>query len=77
MLDKMDDLFFLPGLKIQTAAKILFILGCIASLILGILVFDDWNNMWVCSVLIWVLGPISSYVSSLILYGFGEIVLRH
>ena len=74
MLEKLDDLYFLVGAKLKTVAKISFILGCVASLIWGILVFDDWHNMWVYSILIWVLGPLTSYVSSMFIYGFAQIV---
>ena len=74
MLDKIDDLFFMPGGKLKAIAKINLILGCIASLILGILVFDDWHNMWLYSILIWVFGPLCSYISSLFIYGFAAII---
>jgi len=65
---------FVVGNKIKTVSKIYMVLGCLISLVLGIIVFDDWHNMWVYSVLIWVLGPFFSYASFLLIYGFGVIV---
>ena len=56
------------GGKIKLLAKASFIVAGIASVIAGIAFIDRYGLM------ILILGPIVSWISSLSLYGFGEII---
>lgn len=62
------------GKKIKGVAKGWFVLQCIGALIGGIVLFDGDEDMLPVALLIWVLGPLVAWISSLMLYGFGEIV---
>lgn len=65
-----------PGEKIKITAKVLFWLSMIGSLGLGI-VFgrDRYGDVeFLRFLLIFVSGAVVSFVSSLVLYGFGEAV---
>ena len=73
-----------PGTKIKISAKILFWVGVVASVILAIVFgweehYSGYSKIWTefkpilfFSLLIG--GPISSYLSSLLLYGYGCLV---
>ena len=73
----MDSLFSNTGGKIKTVAKIVFILGIIGSIALGIFfgVESDWEfeGSWLALTII-IAGPIVYYISALLIYGFGCIV---
>lgn len=65
-----------PGKKIKITAKVLFWLSMIGSLSLGI-VFgrDRYGDVeFLTFLLIFVSGAVVSFVSSLVLYGFGDVV---
>ena len=62
------------GSKIKSLAMILFILGVIASFVFEIYFFLlEEGILGVCY---WFLGLIASYLSALLLYGFGEIITK-
>ena len=73
----MDSLFSNTGGKIKTVAKIVFILGTIVSIVLGIILgFEsDWEfeESWLALTII-IAGPIVYYINALLIYGFGCIV---
>ena len=73
----MDNLFSNTGGKIKTVAKIVFILGIIGSIVLGIILGFAYGwaseRSWITFIII-IAGPIVYYISALLIYGFGCIV---
>ena len=67
-------MFECPGDKIKAVAKILFVSGCILFLILGIIILSSNEDLWIISILLWVFGALFSYISGLLVYGFGELI---
>ena len=67
-------MFECPGDKIKAVAKILFVSGCILFLILGIIILSSNEDLWIISILLWVFGALFSYISALLVYGFGELI---
>ena len=76
-------MFNKPGDKLQSAALILFVIGVIASIVLGIVycvkqaiaangTFIIWAVLISASVVIG--GILVSYLGGLVLYGFGELI---
>lgn len=57
------------GQKLKTLAKISAILGIAVSVIFGLLLFDGYSTLGLLIILI---GPLVSWVSSLATYAFGE-----
>ena len=80
----MEEIFSRAGKKIQVFAKILFWLGIIASIIVGVLMIINGNNlnkiytdgsyMVLGGFCVIVGGSFVSWFCSLLLYGFGTIV---
>lgn len=62
------------GGKIKGLAKATFIVETIASVITGIFFMASDEDMIPIGLLIIVLGPIIAWVSSWLLYGFGELI---
>lgn len=65
------------GKKIKTLAQVITLIGIIASLITGIVFIALANNNpgWgTLGVLIIIIGSLISWISSFILYGFGQLV---
>ena len=62
------------GGKIKGLAKAIFIIGAVVSFIAGIVLMFVNDNLIFVGVLIWFIGIIVSWVSSWVLYGFGEII---
>ncbi len=62
------------GKKIKGVAKGWFALQCVAAFVSGLVLVIEDEDMVGAMLLIWVLGPILAWLSSLMLYGFGEIV---
>ena len=60
------------GGKIKGLAKATFIVEAIASVITGIVLWIETEEWW-CSLILFC-GPIVAWVSSWLLYGFGEII---
>ena len=64
------------GSKIKIAAQIVFTLGVIGSIIFGFVICfgsEDFNAVGLLYIL---LGGISSWISTLLMYGFGELIER-
>ena len=64
------------GAKIKGMAKVIFILGCIAGFIAGLL-FGVQGGMfwhWLLGALIWVGASFLSWVLTWELYGYGELI---
>lgn len=62
------------GGKIKGLAKAAFIVGAIAAVIAGIALMASDEDMILIGLLVMVGGPIVAWVSSWLLYGFGEII---
>jgi hypothetical protein len=62
------------GKKIKTLAKAMFIIEAIASVISGIALMPIDDEFILYGLLIIFFGPVVAWVSSWILYGFGELV---
>ena len=62
------------GKKIKGLATVIFILEALAALISGIafMAIDDYM-IWL-GVLIIIIGPVFAWISSWLLYGFGELI---
>lgn len=59
------------GGKIKGLASILTWIGIVASVIIGIIFIADGDGG---GILIMILGSLTSWLSSLLLYGFGELI---
>lgn len=69
------------GKKIKSVAKIFFVLGVILSvfygitmLLIGLLEFDSFGYLIFIAPILSVLGCVLSWMSVIVLYGFGELV---
>jgi len=62
------------GGKIKVLAKVTFIVEAIAAVITGIALMASDEDMIPVGLLVMVVGPIVAWVSSWLLYGFGELV---
>lgn len=62
------------GGKIKGLAKATFIVEAIAAVITGIALMDSDDDMFPVVLLVMVVGPIVAWVSSWLLYGFGELI---
>ena len=62
------------GGKIKGLAKATFIVGAIAAVITGIALMASDEDMIPVGLLVMVVGPIVAWVSSWLLYGFGELI---
>ena len=60
------------GGKIKGLAKGTFIVETLAAVITGIILWADWDELW--GPLVLFCGPIVAWVSSWLLYGFGELI---
>ncbi len=62
------------GKKIKLLAKIIFIIESIASVIIGAAVGSQDEEFILLGLLIMLIGPLFAWVSSWLLYGFGELI---
>ncbi len=62
------------GGKIKGLAKAGFIIGTIAYVLMGMGLMATDEGMIPIGLLFWVIGPLLSWVSSWLLYGFGELI---
>ena len=71
----LDSLYRNIGGKIKSWAKWIFVVESICAIITGLILLMDWglDDAW-WSLLIIFLGPVIAWVSSWILYAFGELV---
>ena len=65
-------LFDDPGAKLIRFAKIFFAVGVFASLVLGLFLLAQ--DQIVPGILVWLAGPVSSYMMALALAAFGDLV---
>jgi len=81
----LGGIFSEVGDKIKGFSKFLFIICTIASIIMAIVIFiNSSDNSYnddesITNAVAWcylLIGPIASYLSSLLLYGFGELINR-
>lgn len=72
----MDDLYADIGKKIKGWAKWIFVIEAIASVVgaIGMLFAAEDGGMIITALLALILGPVLAWVSSWILYAFGELV---
>ena len=64
------------GETIQDISKIILALGILGSFIFGIMTINLDNEYSFLGVVLIFLGTIITFISSLILYGFGEIIKK-
>ncbi len=62
------------GGKIKGLAKVLFIVTAIAEVITGIALMATDEDLILYGFLVMIVGPIVAWVSSWLLYGFGELI---
>ena len=62
------------GKKIKIMAKVIFVIGLIISLIAGFIIIGISQQLVLISLLIFVVGPIFFWISTWLLYGFGELI---
>ena len=62
------------GGKIKSLAKAVFIVEAIAAVIAGIALMASDDDMVPFGLLVMAVGPLVAWVSSWLLYGFGEII---
>lgn len=60
------------GDKIKTLAVVITVLGIIASFVSGLVLL--FSNMVLVGILTMIFGSISAWISSFVLYGFGELI---
>lgn len=66
------DVFADVGKTIKTIAVVAFALLCIAAFVTGIVLMSE--GLVGYGLLTWVVGPLVAFVSSCLIYGFGEVV---
>ena len=62
------------GNKIKILAQIICVFGVVASVILGLVICFRTNEFNEIGLLYILIGSISSWISSFIIYGFGELI---
>lgn len=62
------------GRKIKTLAKVDFIVLTILSVIAGIILIASDEDLILTALLVFVLGPLVAWISSLLTFGFGELI---
>lgn len=62
------------GKKIKILAKIITWIGIAISCLLGIIMMFAIEYGFVAGILIIIIGSISSWISSFLLYGFGQLI---
>ena len=74
----LDNLYSNIGSKIKNWAKWVFIVEAIASVIGAICMMASAEDSWmlVVGMIVLVVGPLIAWVSSWLLYGFGEIIVK-
>ncbi len=74
MYDYIDRFFDNIGSKIKALATFLFVLLSALSIGCGIYLIIEDSTVWLILV---ILGPVLSWVSSFLLYGFGELIEKN
>lgn len=80
---KMDNFYKNAGRKIQLVAKAIFVTFSIISVILAIIFFNQSSNTYtlegvyiLLGIICLIGGPLLSWISSLMVYGFGDLVIN-
>lgn len=69
-----DNLYDNIGEKLKGLAKIIFIIEAIISVIIGLLCLFSGEGLFILGLLTLILGPFIAWISSWVLYAFGELV---
>ena len=74
----LDNLYSNIGSKIKNWAKWVFVVETIASVIGAVCMMASAEDSWMLIVgaIVLVVGPLIAWVSSWLLYGFGEIIVK-
>ncbi len=67
-------MFYNIGDKIKTLAKVMCWIGSIASIIIGIVLIVMDEDLILVGILIAAVGALLSWISSFVLYGFGQLI---
>ncbi len=70
----MKNMYNNIGKKIKGLASALFITATIAAIISGIVLMFLGESMILFGFLVMIIGPLAAWISSWMLYGFGEII---
>ena len=62
------------GGKIKGLAKATFVIEAVAAFIGGIVLIEADDDLLAVGLLAWIMGPLLAWVSSWLLYGFGELI---
>ncbi len=62
------------GGKIKVLVSVICIIGIIVSVIIGITTISEGDEFIVAGVIIMVVGSLAAWLSSFVLYGFGELI---
>lgn len=62
------------GNKLKTISVLFMVLGVLLSIVTGIILIVISNSFMLYGVIIIIIGPILSWIGSLVLYGFGQLV---
>ena len=73
-LNVLNTMYDNVGAKIKTLAKVMAIVGAIASVVAGLAVIAFDGDYFLIGVIITVVGAVMAWLSSLMLYGFGELI---
>ena len=72
----LDGLYENIGKKIKDWAKWIFVLEAIAAVISGLALLFDGGDGWLIGLLLILAGPLVALVSTWLLYGFGELIVK-
>ena len=64
------------GKKIKILAQVVFLIEAIVSVIAGLVIWVESESLSLWSVVFLFVGPLVAYISSWILYGYGEIIVK-
>ena len=64
------------GGKIKILALVMAIIQAAGSVIAGIALMADDDDLIPVGLLLWIVGPLFAWVSSWLLYGFGELIAK-
>lgn len=64
------------GGKIKTLAQVVTWVGIIASVITGLILVSEDDDLILIGLLVMVAGSLTFWISSFLLYGFGELIVK-
>ncbi len=62
------------GRKIKILAQVICWIGIICSVVLGVVIMATEDDLPVLGFVLMLIGPVVSWVSSFVLYGFGQLI---